>query len=76
MLMTTLQRHANGEGKHKVIVLSAHFQGNTANNLTRHQFADFHADAQRLADDMDSEFNLTGKKADGKRFKLRIKPKF
>lgn len=32
--MTTLQRHANGDGKHKVIVLSAHFQGNTANNLS------------------------------------------
>ncbi|KOH04564.1 hypothetical protein ACZ98_23600 (plasmid) [Vibrio parahaemolyticus] len=74
--MTTPRRHANGDGRHKVTVLSARFQGNTANNLTQQQFADFHDDAQRLADDIDSEFNLTGKNADGKRFKLRVKPKF
>ncbi|QKU65602.1 hypothetical protein HPY17_19990 (plasmid) [Vibrio cholerae] len=64
--MTTLQKHAGKDGKHKVIVLFAQFSGNTAHNLTRHQFADFHADAQRLADDLDSDVNLTGKKVDGK----------
>ncbi|MFW1108299.1 hypothetical protein ACEWA7_19870 [Vibrio parahaemolyticus] len=74
--MTTLRRHAGKEEKYKVIVLSAHFQGNTATNLTQHQFGDFHADAQRLANEIECEFFLTGKKADGNRFKLRIKPRF
>ncbi|MCC8380093.1 hypothetical protein [Xenorhabdus sp. PB30.3] len=74
--MTTLQRHADREGKNKMIVLSAYFQGNSAKNLTRHQFADFHADAQRLADDIGCEFNLTGKKTNGDEFRLRIKPQF
>ncbi len=74
--MTTLQKTQRGDAKHKVIVITARFSGNTAHNLTRHQFADFHADAQRLADEMDCDVSLTGKRMDGRRFKLRVKPKY
>ncbi|WFQ78168.1 hypothetical protein PXH59_00550 (plasmid) [Xenorhabdus sp. SF857] len=74
--MTTSQKNSEREDKNKMIVQSAYFQGNSAKNLTRHQFADFCADARRLADNICCEFNLTGKKANGDKFELRIKPQF
>lgn len=76
--MTTQRKHAQ-EGareKAKIIVTSACFSENEAKNLTRHQFADFHADAQKLANDICDEVALTGKKVDGKKFRLRVKPKY
>lgn len=58
----------------RVAVQAAGFQGNYAHNLTSRQFSDFRADAQKLANEIDSEFPLSGIRAGGEEFTLAIKP--
>lgn len=60
--------------KRRVTIETAAFLGTVAHNMTSRQFADFRADAQRLANEIDAGFVLEGFKVCGEQFELEVKP--
>ena len=60
--------------KPKITIACAQFEGNIVRRLTARGFADFRADAQMLANEIDNSFDMLVTRVSGEELTLRVKP--
>ena len=60
--------------KPKITIACAQFEGNVVRSLTARGFADFRADAQMLANEIDNGFDMSVTRISSEELTLRIKP--